>query len=116
MQWVKDKHRLAKPAKFPFGTTQIQFTEVIQAANKCKQCRVDQKKKGESLLTKYFQVKLEAADQWVIWLIELQSTLEMIIGAKGIALNYVIRKNDTPDLSDQANWEERAGVSFCLIT
>ena len=32
----------------------------------------------------------------------------MIIGAKGIALYCVIRKNDTPDLSNQANWEERA--------
>ena len=31
----------------------------------------------------------------------------MIIGAKDIALNYVIRQNDTPELSDQANWEER---------
>ena len=32
----------------------------------------------------------------------------MIIGAKGIALDYVIRQNYTPGLSDQANWEERA--------
>ena len=64
MHWVKDKHRLAKPAKLPLRTTQIQFTEAIQAANDRKQCRVDQKKKGESLLTKNFQVKLEATDQW----------------------------------------------------
>ena len=54
MHWVKDKHRLAKPAKFPLGMTQIQFTEAIQAANERKQCRVDQKKKGESLLTNDF--------------------------------------------------------------
>ena len=58
MQWVKDKHRLAKSAKFPLGTTQIQFTEAIQAANECKQCRFDHKKKGYSLLTNDFQVKL----------------------------------------------------------
>ena len=103
MHWVKDKHRLAEPAKFPLGTTQIQFTEAIQAANKRKQCRVYQKKKGESLLTNNFQVKLEAADQWERRLIELQSTLKMIIGTKGIALDYVIRQNDTPDLSNQAN-------------
>ena len=32
----------------------------------------------------------------------------MIIGAKGIPLGYVIRQNDMPDLSDQANREERA--------
>ena len=35
----------------------------------------------------------------------------MIIGAKGIALDYVIRQNDMPDLSDQANWEERARLA-----
>ena len=105
MHLVKDKHRLAEPAKFPLETTQIQFTEAIQAANERKQCQVDQEKKGESLLTNNFQVTLKAADQWERWLIELQSTLKMIIGTKGIALDYVIRKNDTPDLSDQANWE-----------
>ena len=54
MHWVKDKHCLAKSAKFPLGTAQIQFTEVIQAANELKQCQVDQKKKGESLLTNNF--------------------------------------------------------------
>ena len=77
MHWVKDKHSLAEPAKFPLRTTQIQFTEAIQAANERKQRRVDKKKKGESLLTNYFQVKLEAADQWERWLIELQSTLKL---------------------------------------
>ena len=97
MHWVKDKHRLAEPAKFTLGTTQIQFTEAIQVANELKQCRVDHKKKGESLLTNNFQVKLESADQWERWLIELQSTLKMIIGTKGIALDYVIRQNDMPD-------------------
>ena len=72
--------------------TKIKFTKTIQAANERKQCQVDQKKKGESLLTDNFQVRLEAADQWERWLIELQSTLKMIIGTKGIALEYVIRK------------------------
>ena len=92
MHWVKEKNRLAESAKFTLGTTQIKFTEVIQGANERKQCRVYQKKKGESLLTNNFQVKLETADQWERWLIELQSTLKMIIGGKGIALDYVIRK------------------------
>ena len=71
MHWFKDKHRLAESANFLLGTTQIQFTEAIQAANKRKQCRVNQKKKEESLLTNDFQVKLEYADQWERWLIEL---------------------------------------------
>ena len=41
-------------------------------------------------------------------MIELHITLKMIIVAKGITLNYVIRKNYMPELSDQDNWEERA--------
>ena len=77
MHWVKDKYRLAEPAKFPLGTTQIRFTEAIQAANERNQCQVDHKKKGYSFLTNDFQVKLEAADQWERWLIELQSTLKL---------------------------------------
>ena len=56
MHWVKDKHRLAESAKFPLGTKQIQFTEAIQVANERKQCRVDQKKKGDSLLTNNFKL------------------------------------------------------------
>ena len=35
----------------------------------------------------------------------------MINCAKGFALDYIIRQNDTPDLSDQANWEERARLA-----
>ena len=35
----------------------------------------------------------------------------MIIGAKSIALDYVIRQNDAPDLSGQANWEERDRIA-----
>ena len=45
------------------------------------------------------------------WFIELQSTLKMIIGAKGIALDYVISQNDMPDPSYQANYEERARLA-----
>ena len=46
--------------------------------------------------------------EMVDWVAEY---FEMIIGAKGIALDYVIRQNDTPYLSDQANWEERARLA-----
>ena len=31
----------------------------------------------------------------------------MIIGAKGISIDYVIRQNDMPEFSHQSNWEER---------
>ena len=32
----------------------------------------------------------------------------MIIGAKGIALSYVIREDDDPNLADQDTWEYKA--------
>ena len=35
----------------------------------------------------------------------------MIIGARGIALEYVIGQNDMPDLSDQEKWEERSRLA-----
>ena len=32
----------------------------------------------------------------------------MIIGSKGIALSYVIRQDDDPNLADQETWEHKA--------
>jgi hypothetical protein len=51
---------------------------------------------------------LETASQWDRWYIELESNLKMIIGAKGIALSYVIREDDDTDLSEQETWERKA--------
>ena len=52
---------------------------------------------GETLITAEFQVKLDTANQWYRWVVELKSKLKIIIGANGIVLPYVIRKYDTPD-------------------
>ena len=35
----------------------------------------------------------------------MESYLKMIIGEKGIALSYVIREDDDPNLADQETWE-----------
>ena len=48
-----------------------------------------------------FQVQLETATQWNRWAIELEINLNMIIGAKGIAISYVIREHDYPNLAYQ---------------
>ena len=56
------------------------------------------------MITNDFQVKLESAIQWEIWEIELLGHLEMIIGANGIAMSYVIRQNSVPDHRDQLAW------------
>ena len=42
-----------------------------------------------------------------MWEIELLNHLEMIVGANGIALSYVIRQNSVSDHSDQLKWVEK---------
>ena len=73
------------------------FIEANKASLERRKFRKDQKKVGETLITSVLQVKLETANQWYCWFFELKSNLKMIIGVKGIALSYVIRKDDTPD-------------------
>ena len=60
------------------------------------------------MITTAFQVQLETATHWDRWAIELESNLKMIIGAKGIALSYVIREDGDPNLADQETWEHKA--------
>ena len=60
------------------------------------------------MITDEFQVKLESAIQWKRWEIELLGHLEMIVGANGIALSYVIRQNSVPDHSNQVTWDEKS--------
>ena len=55
-----------------------------------------------------FLVQLETATQWDRWAIELESNLKIIIGTKGIALSYVIRADDDPNLADHETWEYKA--------
>ena len=111
MHWVKDKSRLNEPAEFAAHYTQAMLRSEIEEARERHQDRTDQKKKGESISTTDFQVKLETASQWERWDIELEGTLKMIIGANGVPLSYVIRPNDAPDLSPQATWGERAKLA-----
>ena len=69
--WVKDKVRLQEEAKFETGTTRSEFIKAIEEASKRKECRINHKKTGESLITTSFQVQLETATQWDRWEIEL---------------------------------------------
>ena len=60
------------------------------------------------MITTSFQVQLEASRKWYRWVVELESNLQMIIGAQGIPLSYVIRVNDAPDQTELETWEEKA--------
>jgi len=111
MYWAKDKRRLDEPIEFANTYNEGTLRAEIEAAHERETCRKEQKRKGEAMLTDDFQVKLESAIQWERWEIELNSHLEMIIGANGIALSYVVRANTQPDHSDQETWEEKARLA-----
>ena len=102
---VKDKVRLHEEDEFETGTNRAEFIKSTEEASERKECRINQKKTGESLITTAFQVQLEIATQWYRWAIELEGNLKMIIGAKGIALAYVIREDDDTNLVAQETWE-----------
>ena len=43
--------------------------------------------------------------------IKLLGHLEIIVGANGIILSYVIRQNYVPDHSDQLMWDEKSRLA-----
>ena len=106
--WVKNKVRLQEEVEFETGTTRAEFIKAIEEASERKECRINQKKTGESLITTSLQVQLEPSNQWDRWAIELESNLKMIMVTKGIALSFVIREDDDPNLADQETWEYKA--------
>ena len=61
-----------------------------------------------------FQVQLEAAGKWDRWVVELESELNMIVGAQGIMLPYVIRYNNAPDQTEHDTWEEKTVLAVPL--
>ena len=63
------------------------------------------------MITNDFQFKLESAIQWEIWEIELLVHLEMIVGANGVALLYVIYQNSVPDHIYQLMWYEKVRLA-----
>ena len=102
MYWVKDKRRLEEPTEFSNTHNEFTLREEIEASHKRELCKKEQKSKGEVMNTDNFQVKLESALKWERWEIELNSHLELIIGANDIALSYVIQEYTFPDHSEQA--------------
>ena len=57
--WVKDKVRLQEESEFETRTTRADFVKAIEEVSERKECHINQKKTGESLITTVFQVQLE---------------------------------------------------------
>ena len=57
--WVKDKVQIQEKAQVENGTTWDELIKAIEEASERKECRINQKNTGESLITAAFQVQLE---------------------------------------------------------
>ena len=69
---INDRKRLNEETYFETGYTGSNFIEAIKSASERRKFREDQKKVGETLSTAAFQVKLETANQWDCWVVELE--------------------------------------------
>ena len=56
--WVKYKLQLQEEAEFETRTTRAEFIKAIEESSERKECRINHKKTGESLITRAFQVQL----------------------------------------------------------
>ena len=108
MFWAKDQNRLSEPLSFPTGTTKEMILEEIRGAVARQELRSTQKKMGESLITSNFESKLKNRSQWERWYVELKALLNTIIGAKGVALSYVLRDPTKPVPQDFSSYEDQA--------
>ena len=108
MYWVKDQERLSLPMTIPNGTDQATLLQLIRDSVARQELRNTQKKIGESLITSSFDTKLKNRAQWDRWCTELKALLNTIIGARGIALSYVVRDPSLPIPEEFSSYEEQA--------
>ena len=108
MYWVKDQERLSLPLTIPNATDQATLLKLIRDSVARQELRSTQKKMGESLITSSFDTKLKNRAQWERWCTELKALLNTIIGARGIALSYVIRDPSLPVPATFSSYEEQA--------
>ena len=102
----KDMTRAGQDLLFEDGTTKQQFLDEINASMLREKRRQEQKKIGESFHDADFNTKLKTQSQWEKFIEELESTLGMIIGVKGVPLTYVIRETEDADFDDDLDYDD----------
>ena len=105
VMWVKDMTRAGLDLSFEDGTTKQQFLDEINASMLREKRRQEQKKIGESFHDADFNTKLKTQSQWDKFIEELESTLGMIIGVKGVLLTYVIRETEDAEFDDDLDYD-----------
>ena len=104
--WVKDMKRGQWEPTFANTTTKAQFLQALNESLARDRRRREQKKVGESFHDHTFNNKLKSQSQWEKFMDELESTLSMIIGARGVQLTYVIREKDTPAYDASKSYDD----------
>jgi len=104
--WVKDMARAGLDLSFEDGTTKEEFLSEINASMLRQQRRQKQMKIGESFHDAEFNTKLKTQSQWEKFVEELESTLGMIVGVKGVPLTYVIREIEEPEFVEELDYDE----------
>jgi len=103
---VKDIVRANQTVGFNNDFTRESFLEEISDAIKRDELRVQLKKIGESYLDSSFTHKLRGQSQFKKFMEELSSHLSMIVGVRGVSLNYVIREDVQPHFDPLIPYDE----------
>ena len=104
--WVQDMMRAEQTPRFPNAMIRDSFIQLLDASLVRDRNRKSQKKVGESYHNVEFNAKLKSQGHCEKFEEELQSTLENIVGSKGVPLTYVIRKEEAPIYDPDIPYED----------
>ena len=104
--WVKDRIRAQANVGFENTTTAEELNQLLADALNREKMRKEQRKVGESHHDHSFNNKLKTQTQWETFSEELDSTLNLIIGSRGIPLTYVIRQEAIATFDENIPYEE----------
>ena len=108
MLYVQDQDRIGERLGVRGTVTEEEFRDNLSEARERHVRRAEIKKNGKALITTEFQTKLVGRNQWERWSIELQSTLNGIIGVNGVPIAYVIQREAQAGTDAIGDWDEMA--------
>eukprot|EP00546_Thalassionema_frauenfeldii_P004541 CAMPEP_0178917842 /NCGR_PEP_ID=MMETSP0786-20121207/13484_1 /TAXON_ID=186022 /ORGANISM="Thalassionema frauenfeldii, Strain CCMP 1798" /LENGTH=274 /DNA_ID=CAMNT_0020591463 /DNA_START=123 /DNA_END=948 /DNA_ORIENTATION=+ len=104
--FVKDSIRAQVVPSFEDGTTAQELRDILDEALQQEKTRKEQKKVGESFHDTEFTHRLKSQAQWEKFNEELLATLNMIIGAQGAPIVYVIREEEKANFDQILDYED----------
>lgn len=104
--WAKDRNRVDAQVMLPNATTAQEVAIIVREATEREKRRKEMKKTGENLIDTTFNNKLRNQAQWQKFKEELNATLSMIIGLKGVPLTYVVRPIEAQNFDEFVPYED----------